>query len=46
MVCTLDSWRILAEGEPGEVDEFAVGVLEINYGMERVEQWLLEKGAG
>jgi hypothetical protein len=30
----------------GEVDEFAVGVLEIIYGVDAVERWVVAKGGG
>jgi hypothetical protein len=39
MVQSLEAWRILREGKWDEVDEFTKGVLEISYGVERVEGW-------
>ncbi|KAH6627508.1 hypothetical protein F5144DRAFT_593711 [Chaetomium tenue] len=33
-------------GRPGEVDEFAVGLLEITCGVEHVESWCFERGGG
>jgi hypothetical protein len=46
MVQSLESWSILERAAPEEVDEFTVAVLEITYGVERVERWRYEKGAG
>lgn len=43
MVQSLESRGILERAASGEVDEFAVAVLEITYGVERVEQWRYEK---
>ncbi|KAL2144199.1 hypothetical protein VTI28DRAFT_9490 [Corynascus sepedonium] len=36
--------RILREAEPEEVDQFAVAVLEISFGLESVDKWMFEKG--
>ncbi|KAK4235394.1 hypothetical protein C8A03DRAFT_17858 [Achaetomium macrosporum] len=46
MVQSLEAWRILREGRWEEVDEFTKGLLEICYGVERVEGWRSESGAG
>ncbi|KAK3301718.1 uncharacterized protein B0T15DRAFT_563203, partial [Chaetomium strumarium] len=44
MVQSLEAWKILRQGRWEEVDEFARGVLEISYGVERVEGWRFERG--
>jgi hypothetical protein len=44
MLQGLEAWRIPEGAVPGEVDEFAVAVAEIACGVERVEQWVFEKG--
>jgi hypothetical protein len=46
MVQSLESWKILERGAPAEVDEFAVAVLEISFGVESVERWRFERGDG
>ncbi|KAK3296381.1 uncharacterized protein B0H64DRAFT_398111 [Chaetomium fimeti] len=46
MVQSLGVWRILEGGRPGEVDEFATGMLEISCGVENVERWCFERGGG
>ncbi|KAK4043874.1 hypothetical protein C8A01DRAFT_43248 [Parachaetomium inaequale] len=44
MVQFLESWRILEAGVPGEVDDFAVALLEVGFGGESVERWRFERG--
>ena len=46
MVQSLEVWRILEGGRPGEVDEFTLGLMEISCGMENVERWCFERGGG
>lgn len=43
---SLDAWGILQENEPGDVDEFTIAVLQIAYGLDLVENWIVEKGGG
>lgn len=38
MVQSLEAWRVLEAAGPEEVDEFTKAVLEIRYGVERVER--------
>jgi hypothetical protein len=38
--------RILQDALPGEIDEFTVGVLELIFGVESVEEWMFARGRG
>ncbi|KAK4163991.1 hypothetical protein QBC43DRAFT_378951 [Cladorrhinum sp. PSN259] len=37
---SLQSWKLLKQARPDEVDGFARGVMDISLGIERVERWL------
>ncbi|GAB1320962.1 hypothetical protein MFIFM68171_11172 [Madurella fahalii] len=39
LIQSLEGWRVLEAARPEEVDEFTRAVLEISYGVERVEGW-------
>lgn len=41
---SLDGHKILEGATPEDVDEFAKSVVEISFGVEQVERWLMEKG--
>ncbi|OIW29292.1 hypothetical protein CONLIGDRAFT_633453 [Coniochaeta ligniaria NRRL 30616] len=43
---SMDTWGILQDNKPEDVDDFTIAVLEIAYGMDLVEHWVLERGGG
>lgn len=37
--------RMMVEGRPGDVDEFSLAMMEVDFGAERMERWGVEAGA-